>query len=262
MCSRRTLRCGQELARRQRREVVLFADTFNRYFERENLDAALAVLSAGGYRVHLAQAGRRFVAAAVLRPHVPLHRQVDEARKEAERTLAALDAVRVARRAGGRPGAELPAQLPRRSPGDDQGRARAAACRARADLRGIPGARSRRPAGCKLPLKKIADRALLHGHCHQKAFDALQPGRDTCSSWCPISRSRPIESSCCGMAGSFGYDADTIDVSLAMGELSLLPAVRKARRRHASSSPTAPPAATRSTTAPGATRSMSRACWR
>ena len=37
-----------------------------------------------------------------------------------------------------------------------------------------------------------------------------------------------IELSCCGMAGSFGYDADTIDVSLKMGELSLLPAVRKA----------------------------------
>ncbi len=37
-----------------------------------------------------------------------------------------------------------------------------------------------------------------------------------------------IESSCCGMAGSFGYSADTIDVSLAMGELSLLPAVRSA----------------------------------
>ena len=37
-----------------------------------------------------------------------------------------------------------------------------------------------------------------------------------------------VESSCCGMAGSFGYNADTIDVSLKMGELSLLPAVRKA----------------------------------
>jgi len=37
-----------------------------------------------------------------------------------------------------------------------------------------------------------------------------------------------IESSCCGMAGSFGYNAETIDVSLKMGELSLLPAVRKA----------------------------------
>jgi Fe-S oxidoreductase len=38
----------------------------------------------------------------------------------------------------------------------------------------------------------------------------------------------PIESSCCGMAGAFGYHADTIDVSRAMGELLLLPAVRKA----------------------------------
>jgi len=37
-----------------------------------------------------------------------------------------------------------------------------------------------------------------------------------------------VESSCCGMAGSFGYNADTIDVSFKMGELSLLPAVRKA----------------------------------
>ena len=37
-----------------------------------------------------------------------------------------------------------------------------------------------------------------------------------------------VESSCCGMAGSFGYGTDTIDVSLRMGELSLLPAVRKA----------------------------------
>jgi Fe-S oxidoreductase len=37
-----------------------------------------------------------------------------------------------------------------------------------------------------------------------------------------------VESSCCGMAGAFGYGADTIDVSLAMAELSLLPAVRAA----------------------------------
>jgi Fe-S oxidoreductase len=37
-----------------------------------------------------------------------------------------------------------------------------------------------------------------------------------------------IESSCCGMAGAFGYNADTVDVSRKMGELSLLPAVRRA----------------------------------
>jgi Fe-S oxidoreductase len=37
-----------------------------------------------------------------------------------------------------------------------------------------------------------------------------------------------VESSCCGMAGAFGYDAETIEVSRAMGELSLLPAIRQA----------------------------------
>ncbi len=71
-------------------EVVLFADTFNRYFERENLDAALAVLRAAGYQVHVATptdkskrplcCGRTFLSVG----------KVDEARREAERTLAAL----------------------------------------------------------------------------------------------------------------------------------------------------------------------------
>ena len=129
------------------REVVLFADTFNRYFERENIDAALAVLAAGGYQVHMAQpadnssrplcCGRTFLSIG----------KVDQARKEARADARGAHALRVARHAGGRPGAELPAQLPRRSPGDDQGRAGATARRPRADLRGIPGARGQgRPA--------------------------------------------------------------------------------------------------------------------
>ena len=46
-----------------------------------------------------------------------------------------------------------------------------------------------------------------------------------------------VESSCCGMAGAFGYGADTIDVSLKMAELSLLPAVRKACLLYTSPSP-------------------------
>ena len=59
---------------RAAREVVLFADTFNRYFERENLDAALSVLVAAGYRVHAAAAGGRRRAPALLRTHVPVGR--------------------------------------------------------------------------------------------------------------------------------------------------------------------------------------------
>jgi len=70
-------------------------------------------------------------------------------------------------------------------------------------------------------------RVLLHGHCHQKSFDSMT-AVETTLKLIPALEVETIESSCCGMAGAFGYDADTIDVSLAMGELSLLPAVRKA----------------------------------
>ena len=70
-------------------------------------------------------------------------------------------------------------------------------------------------------------RALLHAHCHQKAFDAASA---TKAALClvPELDASVVESSCCGMAGSFGYEAAHVDVSLAMAELSLLPAVRNA----------------------------------
>jgi Fe-S oxidoreductase len=73
----------------------------------------------------------------------------------------------------------------------------------------------------------LAARALAHGHCHQKAFDAFA-AVETVLRLVPDLKVKLIEASCCGMAGAFGYHADTVDVSLAMGELSLLPAVRQA----------------------------------
>ena len=78
-----------------------------------------------------------------------------------------------------------------------------------------------------LKLNPLKRRALVHVHCHQKSFEALGPVHSVLGL-VPDLSVEPIESSCCGMAGAFGYAADTIDVSLAMGELSLLPAVRKA----------------------------------
>ena len=78
-----------------------------------------------------------------------------------------------------------------------------------------------------LDLKPIGDKALVQGHCHQKAFAAmgavekalgLVPGLDV----------SVINSSCCGMAGAFGYEADHHATSIAMAELDLLPAVRAA----------------------------------
>jgi Fe-S oxidoreductase len=88
-------------------------------------------------------------------------------------------------------------------------------------------AREQQDGRLKLPLGAIPKKALLHGHCHQKAFDAMG-AVESVLRMIPELSVETVESSCCGMAGSFGYDASTIDVSLKMGELSLLPAVRKA----------------------------------
>jgi Fe-S oxidoreductase len=77
------------------------------------------------------------------------------------------------------------------------------------------------------PIGQYQQRLLLHGHCHQKAFAAMGAVAQTLGLVQGL-QVELIESSCCGMAGSFGYAADTYDISLAMGELSLLPSVRKA----------------------------------
>ncbi len=71
-----------------------------------------------------------------------------------------------------------------------------------------------------------ADKILLHGHCHQKALVGTEPSKQTLGlAGQEVSE---VDSGCCGMAGSFGYEAEHYDVSLAMGERRLLPAVREA----------------------------------
>jgi Fe-S oxidoreductase len=78
-----------------------------------------------------------------------------------------------------------------------------------------------------LPLGSVAAKALLHGHCHQKSFGAFKPVEQILRL-IPDLEVETIESSCCGMAGAFGYGADTYQASIDMAELSLLPAVRRA----------------------------------
>jgi FAD/FMN-containing dehydrogenase/Fe-S oxidoreductase len=206
-------------------EVVLFVDTFHRYFERETIDAALAVLSAGGYRVHLATpadggrplcCGRTFLAIG----------KVDEARREAERTLAAL-APFVAR---GVPVVGLEPSCLFGFRDEIPAISKTEAARQVADHALMLEeflAREADAGRLALPLAPIAARALLHGHCHQKSFGALG-ATEAVLRLVPDLKVETIESSCCGMAGAFGYAAETIEASLAMGELSLLPAVRKA----------------------------------
>jgi Fe-S oxidoreductase len=206
--------------------VAFFADTFSRYFEPENIAAALDVLVATGASVHLPKpvgddrrplcCGRTFLAVGL----------VDEARREAERCVAAL-APLVARGVpviGIEPSCmlgfrdEIPALI-----GGEDARALAGSTLLLEEYL----ARAAASGTLKLPLKPLARRALLHGHCHQKSFGAMG-AVETTLKLVPELAVEPIESSCCGMAGSFGYGAKTIDVSLKMGELSLFPAVRKA----------------------------------
>jgi Fe-S oxidoreductase len=208
------------------REIVLFADTFNRYFERENLDDALSVLVAGGYRVYAPQppdpddrplcCGRTFLSVGL----------VEEARREMQRTMDAL-APYVAR---GIPivGLEPSCLLTFRDelPALFKG-AVADSLAANAFLFEEFLAREHQAGSLNLSLGSLSKKALLHGHCHQKAFNAMG-AVETTLRLIPKLSVEPIDSSCCGMAGSFGYDEETIDVSLKMGELSLLPAVRRA----------------------------------
>jgi Fe-S oxidoreductase len=80
----------------------------------------------------------------------------------------------------------------------------------------------------KLELKPLPQKkALLHGHCHQKAFGAMSSVEQVLGL-VPELKVETVESSCCGMAGAFGYEADHYEVSMSMAEAALLPALRKA----------------------------------
>jgi Fe-S oxidoreductase len=79
----------------------------------------------------------------------------------------------------------------------------------------------------RLPFGPVAGKALVHGHCHQKSFGAFKPVEQALRL-VPDLTVETVESSCCGMAGAFGYAADTYQASMDMAELSLLPAVRGA----------------------------------
>ncbi|RPH66991.1 MAG: FAD-binding oxidoreductase [Burkholderiales bacterium] len=211
-------------------DVVLWADTFDNYFEPDNLRAARRVLQAAGYRVHVARAapgdaqpdrplccGRTFLATGL----------VDEARAEARRTLAAL-APWVQR---GVPvvGLEPSCLLTMRDEFLVLGLGEAAAALASQALLFEEFLVREHEAGrLKLALRAMPQRrALLHGHCHQKAFDAVAPIR-TVLGLIPSLKVESIESSCCGMAGAFGYEAEHHAISMKMGEAALLPAVRAA----------------------------------
>jgi Fe-S oxidoreductase len=208
------------------REVVLLVDTFNRYFEPENARAARTVRAAAGNPVHLPQAavssrplccGRTFLASGL----------VDEARREARRMLEAL--VPFVERGVPVVGLEPSCLFSLRDeflsmlPSGE-----AAELALNAFLLENFIAREIDAGRFELKLKSLPQKkALLHGHCHQKAFAAM-PDVQRVLRLIPELEVELIESSCCGMAGSFGYEAKHYDVSMRMAEGSLLPRVRAA----------------------------------
>jgi Fe-S oxidoreductase len=207
--------------------VVLFADTFNNYFEPDNLRAARQVLEAGGYRVEIARpahggrplcCGRTFLALGM----------VDEARREARRVIEALKphAERGVPVVGLEPSCLLTLRDEYLVLGLDDEEVGVVA--ERADLFEEFLADELDAGRLRLPLQPIPDgRALLHGHCHQKAFAAM-PAVERVLQLIPGLQVESVESSCCGMAGAFGYEAAHYDISMKMGEASLLPKVRSA----------------------------------
>ena len=222
---RRIFRGADERAR-EGPEVVLLVDTFNTYFEPETAKAALNVLNAAGYRVVTPRparggrplcCGRTFLNAGM----------VEEARTEARRVIETLKPYveRGVPIVGLEPSClltlrdEFAAMLP----GDETAELAGRAMMFEEFL-----AAESKAGRLNLPLKTLGqERLLLHGHCHQKAFDQVSSVEEVLRL-IPGVEVELIESGCCGMAGSFGYEAEHYETSMKMAELDLLPRVREA----------------------------------
>jgi Fe-S oxidoreductase len=215
-----------------KKPVVLFVDTFNAFFESDNAKSALKVLLAGEYTVGVATkivandgvsssalcCGRTYLASGM----------VDKAREKLRELIAAL--LPYAQKGIAIVGLEPSCLLTLRDEalvmglGEDAKLVSEHAFLLEEFL--ANEAKIGKLDVLAAKLKPIKQPILLHGHCHQKAFDAVSPILDVIKL-IPGAKPELIESSCCGMAGSFGYEAAHYEVSMQMAELSLLPAIRQ-----------------------------------
>ena len=212
-----------------RGEVLLFADTFATHFEPDIAQAAIEVLTAAGYSVKPVKP-----APDDPEPDRPLccgrtyltHGMVEEARREGSRVLAAL-----------RPAIEAKTPIIGLEPSCLLSLRDELYCLGLGAEAGQLGKQlflleeflvREQARGLRLPLKELpATKGLVHGHCHQKAFGTMKSMRKIVGS-VPGLTYELIDSSCCGMAGSFGLEAEHRAASQAMADLSLLPALRAA----------------------------------
>jgi len=210
------------------KQVVLLVDTFNYYFNPAAAEAAQTLLKRAGYRVHIAAplAGDKEQRPLCCGRTYFSNGLIDKARHEAQRMLAALAEHLAAGRTiiGLEPSCILslrdeylklnlgePAQkLAEKVLLLEEFIVREqSAKRWPLEFQAIPGVGS----------------LLLHGHCHQKAVGAIKSVRKLLKQL-PDLKFELIESSCCGMAGNFGVEAEHYDQAQAMAELALFPALR------------------------------------
>lgn len=212
-----------------RGEVLLFIDTFTHYFAPENAEAARDVLAAAGYSVRMLKP-----AADDAEPDRPLccgrtylsNGMVDAARGEAKRMMAALAPAL----AVGTPvvGLEPSCLLALRDEFYSLGLGPEVARLGKQAFLFEEFLMREAAKGMTLPLHPLGlPKALVHGHCHQKAFGGMKAVKKVLS-WIPGFEFDIVDASCCGMSGSFGLEAEHYEASQRMGELALLPAVRDA----------------------------------
>jgi FAD/FMN-containing dehydrogenase/Fe-S oxidoreductase len=206
--------------------VVIFADTFSNNFEPHVLHAARRVLEAAGHRVAIAWPNLGAPALCCGRTYLATG-QVQKAKDEALRLTRALwaYAAKDVPIVGLEPSClfTLRDEVLGLGLGEEARRIADNAFLFEEFL-----AREKKAGRLSLALKPLAQKtAFLHGHCHQKAFGVMSAVQEVLAL-VPELAVTPIESSCCGMAGSFGYEAEHYATSVAMAELSLMPAIRKA----------------------------------
>jgi Fe-S oxidoreductase len=206
-------------------DVVLWADTFNNAYEPEHLQAALAVMRHLGLKVAISGAaaaeplccGRTSLSVGM----------IDEAKAQAEKTLAALKPAldRGVPIVGLEPSCVLGFRDEWLGLGlGDRAQDLSQQAMLFEEWWMAHGVHARAAVNADLAGTKGL-KVLVHGHCHQKAMGVVSPTLKTLESlgFAP----ELVQSSCCGMAGSFGYDPEHLSVSMAMAEAELLPAVRQ-----------------------------------
>jgi Fe-S oxidoreductase len=196
------------------KSVLLWPDTFNNYFHPESAIAAVEVLESAGFEVRLPRrqvcCGRPFYDFGML----------DRAKRQLLRTLHALRA-------------EIEAGIPiivlepscasvfkdellNFFPDDPRAKKLSEHVLLFGEFL----------QGQRVEIPQLKREALLHGHCHQKSIQKMASEHAILERM-GMKFSSPAQG-CCGMAGAFGFEKDKYDISLAIGELELLPAVRSA----------------------------------